>query len=127
MAPFLSCLRAAVQASATTGAKPAQTGLEPCVQAIELRKVQNGSYPHSLEELRASLPKDTVVLADDPAISKFRGPPRYFSYQRVRTEHYHLRGVGPDGMPFTADDIRPQIDDDAHGKLRLLLEPPKGP
>jgi hypothetical protein len=101
----------------------ARTSLNSCVQAIEVYKVQHERYPESLEELVASLPKESFVVVQDSTITKFGGP-RYFFYQRVGDDHYYLRGVGPDGIPFTADDILPQIDN-ANGKLGLLVEPPK--
>jgi hypothetical protein len=105
-------------------AQQARTSLHSCVQAIEVYKVQHGSYPDSLEELRASLPKESFVPVYDPTITKFGAPLRYFFYQRVGTDHYYLRGVGPDGVPFTADDILPPIDN-TNGKLGLLLDAPK--
>jgi hypothetical protein len=105
-------------------AQLARTSLNSCVQAIEVYKVQHGSYPESFEELRASLPKQSLVFMYDPTITKSGGPMPYFFYQRVGTDHYYLRGVGPDGAPFTADDILPEIDN-ASGRLGLLLAPPK--
>jgi hypothetical protein len=105
-------------------AQLARTTLNSCVPAIELYKVQHGNYPESLEELRASLPKESFAVVYDPTIVKLGEPQSYFFYQRVGTDHYYLRSVGPDGAPFTADDIVPQIDN-TNGKLGLLLEPPK--
>jgi hypothetical protein len=102
----------------------ARRSLNSGVQAIEVYKVQHGRYPESLEELRASLPKDSLLLVNDPTIRQVGGPQEYFFYQRAGADHYYFRGVGPDGAPFTADDIVPQIDN-ANGKLGLLLEPPK--
>jgi hypothetical protein len=77
----------------------ARTSLNSCVQAIEFYKVQHGSYPESLEEPRASLGKESLVLVYDPTMTKFGLPRAYFFYQRVRTDHYYLRGVGPDPSP----------------------------
>jgi Type II secretion system (T2SS), protein G len=105
-------------------AQLARTTLNSCVPAIEFYKVQHGNYPESLEELRASLPKESFALVYDPMIVTLNEPRSYFFYQRVGTDHYYLRSVGPDGVPFTTDDIVPQIDN-ANGKLGLLLEPPK--
>ena len=108
-------------------AKLAQSVLNSVVPAIEVYKLQHGSYPESLEQLRKSLPKDSFVFVYDPTVMPFGSEPRYFFYERVGADHYYLRGVGPDGEPFTADDILPQIDLSAGGRLGLLIEPPKRP
>jgi hypothetical protein len=105
-------------------AQLARTTLNSCVPAIEFYKVQHGNYPESLEELRASLTKESFALVYDPMVVKLNEPRSYFFYQRVGTDHYYSRSVGPDGVPFTTDDIVPQIDN-ANGRLGLLLEPPK--
>jgi len=100
----------------------AQNNLNTLVQAVEFYKVQHGSYPESLKALRESLPKDSLVFVDDPTDIKFSGKPRYFYYERVGTDHYYLRGVGPDGLPFTSDDILPQVQLTPGSKLGLLIE-----
>jgi len=61
-----------------------------------------------------------VVHSHRPAENS--GKPRYFYYERVGTDHYYLRGVGPDGRPFTADDILPQVQLTPGSKLGLLIE-----
>jgi hypothetical protein len=105
----------------------AQTTLNSVVPAIEFYKLQHGSYPDSLEQLRQSLPKDSFVFVYDPTVMPFGSTPRYFFYERAGTDHYYLRGVGADGEPFTADDILPQIDVSAGARLGLLLDRPKRP
>ena len=75
-----------------------------------------------LEQLEKTLPKDGFVSAYDPSIVEFSGKPKYYFYERVGTDNYYLRGLGPDGKPFTPDDIVPQIATTAGGKLGLLFE-----
>ena len=103
-------------------AKLAQSSINSLVPAIEFYKVQNGEYPMSLEQLEKTLPKDGFVSAYDPSIVEFSGKPKYYFYERVGTDNYYLRGLGPDGKPFTPDDIVPQIATTAGGKLGLLFE-----
>ena len=102
--------------------KLAQNSLNSVVQAVEFYKVQHGSYPESLKALQESLPKDSMIFVADPTDIKFSGTPRYFYYERVGADHYYLRGVGPDGLPFTSDDILPQVQLTPGSKLGLLIE-----
>jgi hypothetical protein len=102
--------------------KSAQSGLNSVVQAVEFYKLQHGSYPESLKALKESLPRDSIVLVFDPTEVKPSGSRRYFYYERVGADHYYLRGVGPDGLPFTSDDILPQVQLTPGSKLGLLIE-----
>lgn len=103
-------------------ARLAQGMINSLVPAIEFYKIQNGAYPESLKILQDSLPKDSFVSVVDPSVVTFGGEPRYFSYERVGQDHYYLRGLGPDGRQFTADDIVPEIPSTAGGKTGLLIE-----
>jgi hypothetical protein len=103
-------------------AQLAQSSLNSLVQAVEFYKVQHGSYPESLQTVQDSLPKNSMVFIDDPSDVKFSGKPRHFYYERAGADHYYLRGVGPEGLPFTSDDILPQIKSTPGSKLGLLIE-----
>lgn len=105
----------------------AQTTLNGLLPAVEVYRLQNGTYPESLEQLRASLPKESTVMVIDPSDVRLGGAPRLFFYQRVDADHYYLRGVGPDGKPFTPDDLLPQAGAGPAGKLGLLTDPPARP
>lgn len=102
--------------------KLAKTTINSLVQSIEFYKVQNGSYPESLRTLQESLPKDSLVSVFDPTDFKVGEHPRYFYYERIGDDHYYLRGLGPDGLPFTPDDIVPQVSSMPNSKAGLLLE-----
>ncbi len=102
-------------------AQLAQSTLSSLVPAIEVYKIQHGAYPASLDELRKSLPKDTFTFVFDPTDVRL-GEPRAFYYERVGADHYYLRAVGPDGKPFTDDDILPKVDPANADKLGLLLQ-----
>lgn len=102
--------------------KLAQTTVNSLAHSIEFYKVQRGSYPESLRALQESLPKDSLVSIVDPTDVKVGGQPRLFYYERVGDDHYYLRGLGPDGQPFTPDDIVPQVVSMPNSKAGLLLE-----
>jgi hypothetical protein len=106
-------------------AELAQNLLNSLVPSIELYKLQYGSYPADLAELQAFLPKSSTIFIADPMA--LDGRPRNFFYERVGTDHYYLRGVGQDGVPFTADDVLPQFDKPASSNLGLLIDPPANP
>ena len=100
----------------------AQQNLNSLVPAIEFHKVGTGAYPRSLEELQGSQPKNSFIFIVDPTDMKMMGAPRHFFYERAGDDHYYLRAVGADGVPFTADDIVPQVDPGLAGKIGLLID-----
>lgn len=100
----------------------AQSQLNALVPQIELYKFQHGHYPASLEKLRDSIPKESLISINDPACVVLGGRPKPFYYEKVGEGHYYLRSLGPDCKPFTADDILPQIDPNSADKLGLLFE-----
>ena len=103
-------------------AKLAKSTITSLVQTIEFYKIQNGKYPESLKVLADSLPKDSLTFIYDPAFVGLAKMPRYFYYELVGTENYYLLGVGPDGEPFTADDILPDIQVKPGSKIGLLIK-----
>jgi Type II secretion system (T2SS), protein G len=105
----------------------AQQQLGQLVRSIEFYKVANGEYPTSLQQLQQAVGKSTTIFIHDPTDVNTVAGPRYFYYERVGTDRYYLRSVGPDGQPFTADDIVPQVNDALLPKLGLLIAPPVRP
>jgi hypothetical protein len=103
-------------------AKLADSTLTSLVQAIEFYKTQTGKYPGSLEELRKSLPENSMVFVFDPTDVRMGGKLRYFYYELVDNDHYYLLGVGPDGQPFTDDDILPKVEVGPGSKVGLLIK-----
>jgi hypothetical protein len=102
--------------------KLSETTIVSLVQAIEFYKTQNGKYPDSLEVLQKSQPENSMVMVFDPTDVKIGGQPRYFFYELIDSDHYYLLGVGPDGKPFTPDDILPKIDLGADGNVGLMIK-----
>jgi len=91
------------------------------VQAIEFYKTQNGQYPESLEALRKSLPENSMVFVHDPTDVQMGGEPRYYHYELQDQDHYCLLGVGPDGQPYTNDDVLPNIEINQNSGVGLLI------
>jgi hypothetical protein len=101
----------------------AVTILNDAVKEIEFYKLQHGHYPPKLAELD---PKDKTQMAKtfDPSINDLNWKrDRHFFYQLDPSgSFYFLRSVGPDGVPFTADDIVPTIPKNEREKTGLRLE-----
>lgn len=91
------------------------------VQAIEFYKIQNGEYPETLEELRKSLPENSMVFVFDPTDIQMGGEPRYYHYELKDGSHYYLLGVGPDQTPYTDDDLLPDIQINQSSEIGLLI------
>ena len=105
-----------------TRVKAAESTLTSLVQAIEFYKIQTGRYPGSLEELRKTFPQNFLVSVFDPTDVRMSGKLRYFHYELVDNDHYYLLGVGPDGQPFTDDDILPKVETGPGSKIGLLMK-----
>ena len=103
-------------------AQMAESTITSLVPAIEFYQAQNGEYPDSLETLRRSLPKNSVVFVFDPTDMKLRGRSRYYHYELIDSDHYYLLGVGPDGEPFTDDDILPKIEVGPQSTVGLVIK-----
>ncbi len=82
------------------------------VRNIEYFKLQNGVYPKSMDEIRASLKEGEMIFSFDvsgPAVME--GKQRDFYYEVINDgNNYFLFGIGVDSTPFTEDDIYPLID-----------------
>ena len=103
----------------------ARSALDRLVPAIEFYKVRYGHYPETLEELAENLPRESDIFIIDPMTVRAGRTPANFFYRRVDPDHYYLRSVGLDGVPFTADDILPSIEVLPGSTLGLMKEPPK--
>jgi hypothetical protein len=98
-----------------------ETTLTSLVQAIEFYKVQSGKYPKNLEILRESLPENSLVFVFDPTDIQTDGEQRYFHYALEGDSNYYLLGVGPDGVPYTSDDLVPKIEIAPGSNIGLLI------
>ena len=100
--------------------------LRQAVLEVEYWHTQNGHYPDSLAQLASKADSGRTLSLLDPTMMTFgRKGPAFFFYQLASDKsHYWLRSVGPDGQPFTADDILPSLPDSERTKTGLLIAPP---
>ena len=95
-----------------------QQELNEGVSQIEFYKTVHGEYPDDLGKLpQGAAGQGTMFINVDSTNPQ---NPRPFFYQRVGCDHYYLRSVGPDGQPFTQDDLTPVVAPEAVGKIGLL-------
>jgi hypothetical protein len=108
-------------------AKMAQSSLNALVTSIEFYKLGHGEYPDTLDTLKASLKKDSIeaIYVFDPRVNA-SGPTGQFYYKRVDADHYYLRGVAPDGKPFSPGALVPEVTVTS-GKIGLLTDSPPNP
>ena len=93
-------------------ARLAENQLTTLVPALEFYKLQNGAYPNSLEELQASQKDGQPLLIVDPSTmvgSAATMKPFYYELSSDGSGYY-LLGVGPDGEPYTSDDLLPNVE-----------------
>jgi len=101
-----------------------QMGLRQAVMAIEYWHQQTGHYPDSLGQLVSGDSLGKVFLYDPNAATPGKQLPFFFYNRSTDRKHYWLRSLGPDGQPFTADDIVPQLPDSERVRTGLLVAPP---
>ena len=99
----------------------AQTSLQSLVKEIEFFKLQHGAYPARLDELLPTA-KDSFISVYDLTQVHLgsTNAPLYFYELQPDKQHYYLRSVGPDQIPFTPDDILPQFTPEEMSKMGLL-------
>jgi hypothetical protein len=103
-------------------AQMAVTMLNSTVKEIEYYKLQHGHYPTSLKEIVSTDNSMMPVAIDPTKIMGTETKDPYFYYELSGDgTHYFLRSVGPDGIPFTSDDILPSIPDAERKNIGLLL------
>ncbi len=104
-------------------AEMSKTNLTSLVQAIEFYKVQNGTYPTDLQNLKENLPENSFVFVFDSskATSIDQEQLPFYHYELAENgEKYYLLSTGPDDTPFTTDDIVPSV---KGGNIGLIIDP----
>ena len=101
----------------------AVTMLNSAVKEIEFYKLQHAHYPVSLREAE---PKDKMQMNSfiDPTFIQHKGTSdgRFYYEVDPSGSFYYLRSVGPDGIPFTGDDILPTLTEDERKNTGLRLQ-----
>ena len=91
----------------------AQPMLTDLIKKIEYHKLQKGKYPKKLEELAPEgkqNPESFIMIYDPTMIDLKMKEPRLFYYELINEgRNYYLLSSGPDGIPFTEDDIHPAV------------------
>jgi hypothetical protein len=101
-------------------AEIAQTEINELVKNVEFYKLQNGTYPDSLQQLDT---KDSFTNIYDPLSSaKIGDNAAPFRYSK-KGNKYLLFSVGRDGKPNTADDIYPTLTNPDTSKLGFIRKP----
>jgi hypothetical protein len=101
----------------------AVTMLDSAVKDIEFYKLQHGGYPASLSEVEPK-PKTRINNFIDPTSTQRGGTlnSRFYYQLDPSGNFYYLRSVGPDGIPFTGDDILPTLTEDERKNTGLRLQ-----
>ncbi|WP_136809924.1 type II secretion system protein GspG [Desulfosediminicola flagellatus] len=102
----------------------AESQLTDLVKHIEYYRIQNGSYPETLEDLQ---PKDktdiqSFVFIYDPMNKglKLNSQNKYYYTLFNEGQKYYLFSSGIDGIPFTQDDIYPIVQHNELSKIGYM-------
>jgi len=96
----------------------AQSDLNNLMKNIEFYKMQHGTYPDSLMQLKA---KDDFLSINDPIQDFVKNKKPYYNYKKVGNKYY-LFSSGVDGIPNTKDDIYPDIDKIDTSRIGLIIK-----
>ena len=106
--------------------KLAKDQLTKLVQTIEYYKVQYDEYPSSLKELKNKLSNKNLFIKDIMAVNSEKEEVRLYYYKLLKNgKSYYLFSLGIDGIPFTKDDILPDISKNEMDKIGYKDRPLK--
>jgi hypothetical protein len=103
----------------------AKANLRQCVMDLEFYRQVHGAYPDKLEDLpgaKGYTPGTTVNFMDQSGGFGANFKFQLFYYEKLPDgSGYYLLGRGPDGEPFTADDVLPDLSpgEQAHSGFRV--------
>jgi len=101
----------------------AVTMLNSAVKDIEYYKLQHGHYPTRIEDLDTKDKNQMPTIIDPTFVERKNTTDSNFFYQLDASgTSYFLRSVGPDGVPFTSDDILPTLSEEERKNTGLKLE-----
>jgi hypothetical protein len=99
-----------------------QKNLNSLIPSIEYYKLKNGHYPDSLQQVHSV---DQLVMIHDPLQFSMKKRPAgsdYYNYKHIG-DKYYLFSSGKDGIPYTKDDLFPQVDSLENSKIGLIRPP----
>lgn len=104
-------------------AQMAKSNLRQCVLALEFYHQVHGEYPAKLEDLPGAkfVPGNMVNFMDQSGGFPGNFKMQLFYYERTADgTAYYLLGRGPDGQPFTEDDLLPNLtaEEQAHSGFK---------
>jgi hypothetical protein len=97
-------------------AKLSQQNLNGLVSEIEFYKIQHGNYPDSLKQLSSN---NKFIFIHDVIPGKSLGGNDLYNYEK-RGDKYVLFSSGVDGVPYTKDDLFPQVTISDSNKIGLI-------
>ena len=103
----------------TQEAQMARGELNTIFRYVEFYKIQHGVYPDSLQQM--DLIRDNIWIGDPVQNRGIKQKTVNFFYRKVDGK-YWLFSVGPDGKPFTRDDIYPAMNPADSGKFGLMIK-----
>ena len=101
----------------------AVTLLNNTVKEVEFYKLVHGHYPVDLSELRRKEnPREPLFIIDPATVQRPGSKDGYFFYELAPDgQGYFLRGLGADGVPFTDDDLLPNLSEEERKNTGLKL------
>ena len=96
-----------------------QGQLNTLMKEVEFYKIQHGSYPDSLGQLKAD--DKSINIYDELQSMNDKVKDTHYNYKKVGNKYY-LFSSGVDGIPNTADDIYPKMSPADTSKFGLILK-----
>jgi hypothetical protein len=104
----------------------AETQLTQIVTSVEYFKIQNGRYPDSLSELAEKSSDKMLFIIDVANIKPSSNASIEYYYELINNANgYYLFSSGIDGVPFSKDDILPDLSEDELKNIGYKIRPVK--
>jgi hypothetical protein len=104
-------------------AEMAQKNLNTTMALIETYKNRYGHYPASLDNLKGDGIATSVLIDPFPPFKQHRNIELLFYSLEKNGNYYYLLSVGPDDIPFTQDDLVPELPLQNRENWGLLIKP----
>jgi hypothetical protein len=98
-----------------------ELNLNQIIQSVEYFKIQNDRYPHSLSELDSS--SNTPLVIIDLLSDELEDSREYYYEVIEEGKKYYLFSSGFDRIPFTDDDILPDLTEEEIKRIGYKVRP----